>query len=225
MKVFRFKISIFAAILCAIVTIGVNFVFKFLDKNYFYKHYLPQNEVRPLEPKTETNKKDYFYLSIEPPEKKTFFIQSYDSEYLKQSLIKNGLSPETAIILRDEKYSLVDAQWFDSYADWWANFLEKNYISFENDTFDCDNFSDLFMVIFGLSNTTSIYKSNAQLACATIIVNNVYSFAGIPAQEDSWHSLNLVWTSSSWFVIEPQNGVYISLDSYPNKKHIKAVIF
>jgi hypothetical protein len=225
MKIFRFKISLFAIILCTIVTIGANFVFKFLDKNYFYKHYLPQNEVRPLDPTLEKKKKDSFSITIEYPKKKSFFIQSFESGFLKDSLFKNGLPQDVAIIMRDEKYSFVDSLWFDQYANWWASFIEENYISFDYNTFDCDNFSDLFMVLFGLTNVNSLYKSDAQLACATIIVNNVYSFAGIPAQEDSWHSLNLVWTNASWFVIEPQNGVYISLDSYPNKKHIKAVIF
>jgi hypothetical protein len=225
MRIFRFKISLFAIILCTIVTIGANFAFKFLDKNYFYNQYLPQNEVRPLDPNIETKKKESFSIDMRFPQKKSFFIESFDSEFLRESLIKNGLPQETAMILRDEKYAIVDSKWFDEYADWWASFIEENYISFDYNTFDCDNFSDLFMVVFGLTNVNSLYKSDAQLACGTIIVNNVYSFAGIPAQEDSWHSLNLVWTNASWFVIEPQNGVYISLDSYPNKNHIKAVIF
>jgi hypothetical protein len=103
--------------------------------------------------------------------------------------------------------------------------LDLYQLSYERETFDCDNFSDLFVTVYNFSSHNRSNRTAAQVAVATVVVEQVKNFADISYGSDSWHSLNLVWTSSGWFIVEPQNGTYISLESYPNKNTIKAIIF
>ena len=98
-------------------------------------------------------------------------------------------------------------------------------IYFVANSFDCDNFSDFFMVAYSFSNYNLNSNLASQLACGTVIVEQLEEFGGIQYGNGIWHSLNIVWLDEGWFVVEPQNGAYISLASYPNKKNIKAIIF
>lgn len=164
-------------------------------------------------------------LKSSPQPKHGFVSDSFESEKLEDLLFLFGLPKTATILFRDEKYSFVTLEYLDRYSKWWVEFLDKNKLKFNENYFDCDNYSDLFMVLFTLSSKRYEFSQKSQIACGTLIVETQETFAGIPAQTNAWHSLNIVWTDVGWFVIEPQNGVYISLNSYPNKKGIKAVIF
>ena len=189
--------------------------------------YSAKKEAKPIVINESNGQKVFLAedLKIVLPPRHSFISLPITSEELKKSLVKNGLPKDVDVITRDENYAHVSISYFDKYTKWWVSILENNNFNFQADAFDCDNFSDTFMVFFQLTSKFFDLKVKSQLACGTVIVENVEEFAGIPAKENSWHSLNIVMTDYNWFVVEPQNGVYISLNSYPNKKNIKLIIF
>jgi hypothetical protein len=209
-----------------VVAFVLFFVYSSYNKEYFYKHYLPRSEPDPkkslLHNFYEHRNKEF---KIDFPHKHVFFGKPFLTKEVEKSLLEVGLPKSVSLIFRDENYCFVESAWFDEYALWWIIFVKNNNVEFKRNNFDCDNFSDLFMAIYGLASLSADIQPYSQVACGTVIVENNYEFAGIPALEDSWHSLNIVWTNIGWFVIEPQNGTYISLESYPNKNNIKAIVF
>ena len=225
MQLKRFlKLFIFAFIVSSFLTWP--FIHFYYSSNS-YEAYSAKKEAKPIII-NESNGQQVFLaeeLKIVLPPKHSFISLPISSEDIKKSLIKNGLPSDVDIVTRDENYAHVSISYFDKYTRWWTSILENNNFNFQADAFDCDNFSDTFMVFFQLSSKLFDLKVKAQLACGTVIVENIEEFAGIPARENSWHSLNIVMTDYNWFVVEPQNGVYISLNSYPNKKNIKMIIF
>lgn len=200
-------------------------------KNYIvsdlFKRYCASDEARPIiirDPNID-NELNIGNLRTSFQPKHGFIGDSYDTNKAENSLRLFGLPSTATTLFRDETYSFVTLEYLDRYSKWWVEFLDKNNLKFQENYFDCDNFSDIFMVLFSLSSRRYESSLKSQIACGTLIVETLESFAGIPAQPNGWHSLNIIWTDAGWFVIEPQNGVYISLSSYPNKKGIRAVIF
>jgi len=219
-----FKLFIFTFIFSSFITWP--FIHFYYSSNS-YETYSARKEAKPIII-NESNGQQIVPiedLKIFFPPKHSFISSSIKAEEINKSLIDGGLPKDTSVILRDEKYSFVSISYFDKYSKWWLALIQNNNFKFESDAFDCDNFSDTFMILFQLSSKLFDLKVKAQLACGTVIVENTAEFAGIPAGENSWHSLNIVMTDYGWFVIEPQNGVYISLNSYPNKNNIKLIIF
>ena len=210
-----------------IATFVLNISYKAYYKEYFFRYYSPSNEPVPqkiiFENKSQNSEIVKFTVNL--PYRYSYFSQSFLTSQVEQSLREGGLTKQATVIFRDELYCFVDSLWFDKYALWWINFIKNNNVDFKQDSFDCDNYSDLFMAIYGLVSLNTTVRPYAQVACGTVVVQNVEEFAGIPALQDSWHSLNVVWTNNGWFIIEPQNGIYISLSSYPNKNNIRAIIF
>ena len=162
---------------------------------------------------------------VKNPPFQDFISLAYGSDSVLDSLNKCGIPKETLVVMRDNQYSNVNLQWLDKYCSWWIGVLDLYQLSYERETFDCDNFSDLFVTVYNFSSHNRSNRTAAQVAVATVVVEQIKNFADISYGSDSWHSLNLVWTSSGWFIVEPQNGTYISLESYPNKNTIKAIIF
>ena len=206
-------------------------LYEFHWKNYvtsdLFKKYCASDEAKPIiiRDSNVDNELNIGGLKSSPQPKHSFISDSFENEKLEDLLFLFGLPKTATILFRDEKYSFVSLEYLDRYSKWWIDFLDKNKLKFYENYFDCDNYSDLFMVLFILSSKRYELSQKSQIACGTLIVETQEAFAGIPAQTNSWHSLNIVWTDVGWFVIEPQNGIYISLSSYPNKKGIKAVIF
>jgi len=200
-------------------------------KNYvvsnLFKRYCASDEAKPIiiRDLNVDNELNIGNLRTSFQPKHGFIADSYDIDKAENSLRLFGLPSTATTLFRDETYSFVTLEYLDRYSKWWIEFLDKNNLKFQENYFDCDNFSDLFMVLFSLSSRRYESSLKSQIACGTLIVETLEPFAGIPAQPNGWHSLNIIWTDAGWFVIEPQNGVYISLTSYPNKKGIKAVIF
>lgn len=222
------NLKVFSTILMffTIVTIALNILYDSYCREYFYRYYSPSSEPLPRKKIAEDHydqRVGEFRISL--PYRHVYFSQSFSSTKVEESLHEAGLDKNTTVLFRDESYCFVDSVWFDKYALWWIDFIKSNNVDFKQDNFDCDNFSDLFMAIYGFASLNTTVRPYSQVACGTVIVENVNEFARIPALADSWHSLNIVWTNNGWFVIEPQNGIYISLESYPNKNNIKAIIF
>jgi hypothetical protein len=219
------------SVFLAIFLLSGFLLYEFHWKNYvasdLFKRYCASDEAKPIiiRDTNVENELNIGSLRSQPQPKHAFISDSFENEKLEDLLFLSGLPKTATILFRDEKYSLVTLEYLDRYGKWWIEFLDKNKLKFHENYFDCDNYSDLFMVLFILSSRRYELSQKSQIACGTLIVETVEAFAGIPAQSNAWHSLNIIWTDAGWFVIEPQNGTYISLSSYPNKKGIKAVVF
>lgn len=196
-------------------------------KKIYYK-YNPFNESEPIYNLNRKNLNslsgnEFLLLKIAP--KPENISKSYGTDYVLKSLHKSGLHRDIEVIFRDQQYAFGSLFWFDKYAAWWISVLNEFQIYFTVNSFDCDNFSDFFMVVYSFVNHNLNKESHSQLACGTIIVEQLEPFADIKNGEGIWHSLNIVWLNSAWYVVEPQNGIYIGLESYPNRDNIKIVIF
>lgn len=208
--------------------LGLASIFLSRSADKFYHKYNALNESEPIRRFGKNNINSWFedgllFLKVSP--KTESISKSYDADYIKESLLKHGLGTNVDIIFRDKQYSYATLSWFEKYATWWISMIIDHDIYFVANSFDCDNFSDFFMVCYSFSNYNLNADLTAQLACGTVIVEQLDEFAGIKYGKGIWHSLNIVWLREGWFVIEPQNGTYISLASYPNKNNIKAIIF
>lgn len=222
-----FKSFFTAPALAMIALFLTYFIMIFNDKKLFFEYYSAKQEAAPVlkisKPNTYEINTEYIKIKF-PPEHQSFSAV-FSADDITKDLLKVGISKHVSLIFRDEQYCYANYKWFNSYSSWWINFIELNCIEFAQDGFDCDNFSDLFMALYSLSSKNSNNRPKAQLICGTLVVENAEEFAGILAKKNSWHSLNIVWTDFGWFVIEPQNGTFISIRSYPNKNNIKAIIF
>lgn len=209
-----------------LLSLGLIYLSSAIQK--FYYKYNAFNESEPVFNSGRKNFNSLFeneFLLLKVAPKPENISKSYNADYLLKSLQKNGLNKGIEIIFRDQQYSFGSSSWFDKYIIWWISILNEFQIYFMKNSFDCDNFSDFFMVTYSFINQGLNKGLSSQLACGTIIVEQLEEFADIKNGEGVWHSLNIVWLDESWFVVEPQNGVYIDLGSYPNKNNIKVIIF
>ena len=208
--------------------LGLGSVFLSRTAEKFYHKYNPINESRPIQRFGRNNINSWFQdglLFLKTSPKTESISRSYSTDHLKETLLKSGLSTNVDVIFRDKHYSFSTLSWFNKYVTWWITMVIDHDIYFVANSFDCDNFSDFFMVAYSFSNYNLNSNLASQLACGTVIVEQLEEFGGIQYGNGIWHSLNIVWLDEDWFIIEPQNGAYISLASYPNKKNIKAIIF
>ena len=67
--------------------------------------------------------------------------------------------------------------------------------------------------------SVSSYKNdNVHDALVGIIyVKQAHEFGGVGTADNVFHALNIVGTSSGWFVFEPQTGYYDRLEHYKNE--------
>tara|TARA_R100000808_G_scaffold5723_1_gene17266 strand:+ start:1564 stop:2154 length:591 start_codon:yes stop_codon:yes gene_type:complete len=114
----------------------------------------------------------------------------------------------------DTQYIKIKYSSFIEFNKWFEDATRQLYHKDIGDGFDCDNFAHLYKALFSVSS----YKNSSkhEVLVGTIYVKQRLSFGGIKGGDYN-HALNIIGTSSGWFVYEPQTGVYDRLESYPNK--------
>lgn len=129
---------------------------------------------------------------------------------------------DVSILMLDRQFREVDYFFFRKFNNWFEEVKFQNGIMPINqkENLDCDNFAMLYKSLMSIAN----YKSGVdhEPAVGLVIVEQRYPFAGIPA--GSLHMVNLVFTSRSWYIFEPQTGEYVELQNYPNQQYIKTII-
>jgi len=125
-----------------------------------------------------------------------------------------GLS--ASVYYFDEEYSVLSSEQLFTFIEWWKIFLIKNRITYLENNFDCDNFSNLFKSLLFLTNKNQT-ENAGQILVGLAIVKQNFEFAYIPSGCETWHMLNIVLTDTGWYMVEPQNGMYIHIDYYPNQ--------
>lgn len=114
----------------------------------------------------------------------------------------------------DRKYIKVKYSSFIEFNKWFEDATRQLYHKDVGDGFDCDNFANLYKALFSVSSYKN--SSKQEVLVGTIYVQQRVSFGGIKGGDYN-HALNVIGTSSGWFVYEPQTGVYDRLETYPNK--------
>ena len=141
-------------------------------------------------------------------------VPQFDSDTIISP--KNINSPSDTSYFFDEKYTLLSDEQLFTFIEWWKIFLVKNRIKHSENNFDCDNFSNLFKSILFLTNKNQT-ENTGQIVVGLAIVEQEFEFAYIPSGDETWHMMNIVLTETGWYMVEPQNGMYIHIDYYPNK--------
>ncbi|HUX79205.1 MAG TPA: hypothetical protein VMW10_05615 [Alphaproteobacteria bacterium] len=131
----------------------------------------------------------------------------------------------SATFFRDGKYVTPTHEHLEMFINWWRGFILTENVAYIKDAFDCDNFANLFKTLYTLSSLRAEEKVEAQVLVGTIIVKQEKEFAFVYGGSFVWHMLNIVRTEKGWFVVEPQNGFFISLEYYPNSKTIVSAYF
>tara|TARA_Y100000593_G_scaffold94566_1_gene194313 strand:- start:1909 stop:2445 length:537 start_codon:yes stop_codon:yes gene_type:complete len=93
--------------------------------------------------------------------------------------------------------------------------LTANYTSRSNkESFDCDNIAFLYKTL--VASTTLIAKTNYEPLIGVAFVRQENKAMGL-SSIGFVHAVNIIYTSEGWYMLEPQTGLFMSLQKYPNK--------
>jgi len=109
--------------------------------------------------------------------------------------------------------------WLDHLLGAYDAFLSYTGVRGKADSWDCENYSGMLNAI----TTLRIWRAgflDTRAAIGWLRVDAKHSWAGLSAE---LHALVFAVTSEGVFIVEPQNGQYVSLADYPNKKYIEEV--
>ena len=118
-----------------------------------------------------------------------------------------------------DKFIVPEHVWLDHLLGAYDAFLSYTGVRGKADTWDCENYSGMLNAI----TTLRIWRAgflDTRAAIGWLRVDAKHSWARLPAE---LHALMFAVTSEGVFIIEPQNGQYVSLTDYPNNKYIEEV--
>ena len=148
------------------------------------------------------------------------YTRSVHDRYNIYDELKDKLAKEHTAFTSDAKYTSLTFKCFKKYTTWFVNYLSPIYEKSINtnrkipkESFDCDDFAFLYKSLWSASSLKADTKTMG-LAVGVIIVDNIKSYFDVPM--GGKHALNIVHTSRGWYVVEPKNGKYCSIDDYHN---------
>jgi hypothetical protein len=118
-----------------------------------------------------------------------------------------------------DKFIVPEHVWLGHLLEAYDAFLSSTGVRGKAETWDCENYSGMLNAI----TTLRIWRAgflDTRAAIGWLRVDAKHSWAGLPA---GLHALMFAATGQGVFIIEPQNGQYVSLAGYPNKKYIEEV--
>lgn len=130
--------------------------------------------------------------------------------------------PLPRLSCRFEAYSVIDHDWMTALVDWVRLEEKKLGLDFRAETWDCDDFSLMANAMADLAQLRSDEHQPPRLI-GRLIVAQAGAWAGVPA--GGTHELILFRSGRAWWVVEPQNGTMVSLWEYPNRRHIREILF
>lgn len=174
-----------------------------------------------------TSAKDKSYMDIPMPVDFVAAKQSDGGEmYITAQQLENRIrkvSPAFKTLYNNKtimRYIVPQHQWFDQLLTSYKQFISFTGVKAKADTWDCENFSGMLNGIV----TVRIWKAgyyDTRAAIGWIRASAKKSWAGIPGGVT--HALIIAVTDKGVFIVEPQNGQYVSLEKYPNSKYIEEV--
>jgi hypothetical protein len=117
------------------------------------------------------------------------------------------------------KFIVPEAGWLKDLLRTYDMLLSDVGLVAEPDTWDCENYSGLLNALTTLRIWRAGYL-DTRAALGWLRVNAKKGWAGMPG---TLHSLIFTVTVKGIYIIEPQNGQYISLSEYPNRKYVEEV--
>lgn len=159
--------------------------------------------------------------SISQSAQSTRYSPSQTKQILSRERIITELRDSGVLVfpaVNDHKYIVPEHSWvrgdYSQYFDWYIYYLGARYNA---EGMDCDNFADFYRQNLVLSNLKAGGARRGDVPCATLIVN----------QKDKgiYHALNLVRTDRGWYVVEPQDGTFVALNSYRYRRDITKITF
>ncbi len=130
------------------------------------------------------------------------------------------------IFLASRSYQPVEGTWLTkTFLPRYRKTLNSLRVRGGAESFDCDNFAELFRSELAVESYLAGYASLGEVACAIAVVNQRRSFGRVLSSRNSLHSVVVVRTDEGWKVIEPQTLRVASLDDYPNRMGIEALYF
>lgn len=109
--------------------------------------------------------------------------------------------------------------WLEELLDSYDDLLGKTRIQGKADVWDCENYSSFLNSLATIRIWRAGYY-DTRGAIGWMRVDAKYEWAGLPPV---MHALMFAVTEEGLFVIEPQNGHYAKLETYPNKEFIQEV--
>lgn len=148
------------------------------------------------------------------------YTRSVHDQYTIYAELDDKLSEEHTAFTNDLRYTSVTFRSFKKYTNWFVDYLYpiydksiKNNRKVPKESFDCDDFAFLYKSLWSASSL-KVDTKRMGLAVGIIIVENVKSYFDVPM--GGKHALNIVHTSKGWYIVEPQNGKYCSIEDYHN---------
>lgn len=109
--------------------------------------------------------------------------------------------------------------WLKQLLEGYDQFLSVVGVRAKADMWDCENYSGMLNSLTTLQIWRAGYL-DTRAAIGWIKVAAKKEWAGLPG---ALHALMFAVTDKGIFIIEPQNGQYISLSDYPNRQYIEEV--
>ena len=143
----------------------------------------------------------------------------YESKAISEMEVKRSLEIPLwkygHALLPDNYYKKIKIKSFYTFNNWFKGSVKQLRHKNLGEGYDCDNFAFLYKALMSVSS----YKNdNVHDALVGIIyVKQTHEFGGVDPADNVFHALNIVGTSSGWFVFEPQTGYYDRLEHYKNE--------
>jgi len=118
-----------------------------------------------------------------------------------------------------KKFIIPDTNWVHDLFDMYEEYIRSSHMRPQQDTWDCENYATLLNSFASIRLWRAGYL-DTRLALGWMRIQGKYPWAGIP---DAIHALIFAITSEGILVIEPQNGQFTMLKSYPNRAYIEEV--
>jgi len=130
--------------------------------------------------------------------------------------------PFPRVTCRFETYSVVNHRWFGNLIFWCRGELRFEGLSYRTENWDCDDFSTAYNAIADIAQLRARQPAPPRLV-GRLIVRQAHAWAGTPAV--GLHEVVIFRSGKSWWVCEPQNGVKVRLEKYPNRGSIREIMF
>lgn len=166
------------------------------------------------------------YINLPMPQEFVPALQTDGTpKYVTPSAIESEFrqfSPELKNFYYNKKitrFIVPEPGWIKSMLKTYDMLLSEVGIQAKADTWDCENYSGLLNALTTLRIWRAGYL-DTRAALGWLRVNAKKGWAGMPG---TMHSLIFTITVKGIYIIEPQNGQYISLSDYPNRQYVEEV--
>ena len=118
-----------------------------------------------------------------------------------------------------KQFIVPDREWLKSLLLTYDSFISYTGVRVKQDAWDCENYSSMLNNLATVRIWRAGYlDTRAAVGWIRVIANKVWAGYQSPV-----HAVMFVVTDKGIFIVEPQNGQYIDLSSYPNRGTIEEV--